>query len=73
MSLINGIEAQAIKDVIIAHPYIGTLLYRYGIACNTCGGGTDSLREAASNNLDDTARAELERQINDYLIARQVH
>ncbi len=71
MHLNGNIDAQAIQEVIAAHPGIGEILRKYDIGCVTCKVGICLLKDVVSiHGLAKEDEAQIEREINDYLAGR---
>lgn len=59
---------QAIKDVVAAHPGVGEVLARHGVACVTCPVGICLFKDVLSiHSLSPEETAEVEREIGETL------
>jgi hypothetical protein len=73
MNIPSVIGEQAINKVIEEHPVIGEILEKYDIGCVTCGVGICLVKDVVSiHALGDEIEAQIEQEINDYLISRNI-
>jgi hypothetical protein len=73
MNIPSAIGDQAINKVIEEHPVIGEILEKYDIGCVTCGVGICLVKDVVSiHALGDEIEAQIEQEINDYLISRNI-
>jgi len=73
MNIPSVIGEQAINKVIEEHPVIGEILEKYDIGCVTCGVGICLVKDVVSiHGLGDRIEAQIEQEINDYLISRNI-
>lgn len=70
MNLPGGLGEKAIKDVVLAHPGVGGVLERHGVACVTCQVGICLFKDVLSiHGLSAEESAEVEREIIEILNA----